>query len=183
MNTEALKFYKTLLAEAFVDELTSHPGWDAAGKHIDQVADFITKMEVLSAIGLSRFWSSERIAHYQEQSTRPMSLSMFGVVDMLISIQHRFIGKLALTGVCGATFIFDYVAEVLKGCIRSDGVAVRSKAIIPAAMVTHLSISPDLFDDKRRENFITANLWLGVLHMAISSGAVLEIINEIKKGN
>lgn len=176
MAIENYREMKILLAEAFVEGITTE-SIGGTRKDFDDLL-LIKKLKLLEAVGLSHFWTAERLVNYGDPSGSTDSVSLTSLSNLLIDIALRFIGKIEMSGRDGLTYISDYMDRVIEEANVID--VSNSSVFTREFMFSRTAATPPLSSGEPRKAFIKANLWLGVLHMAIASGVCHEIIQKGK---
>lgn len=181
MNSEKLSLFKLLLTEAFVEEVISDPERESQSS---TSAIVLNKLKTLSHLGLSRFWSAERLLYYREEDIESrIGLGDPRILGAIFSIHARFTAKMALCGLDAKREVVDYMRAVIDASISIDDTGTISTSLMGRESLYFFAISADLFKSaKSREGVIENNTWLGMLHMALATGILPDIFNSRLKG-
>lgn len=181
MNSEKLSLLKLLLTEAFVEEVISDPDRESPSS-ISAIV--LAKLKTLSHLGLSKFWSAERLLYYRDEDVESaIGLGDVRVLGAILSTHARFTGKMALCGLDAKREIMDYMQAVIDASIRVEDAATISTSLIGRESLYFFAVSTDLFKTaKSRQGVIENNTWLGMLHMALATGILPDIFNSRLKG-
>lgn len=177
---------KLLITEAIVEEMTSQPDFNSTAT--DKVSDlFMEKLTTLHGLGLSRFWSSERLSYYSDTGSSGISLCSAQVFPMVLSFHARFMVKLDVAiGGNARGYMEELIRSVIKAStLHATGVETLQYSLLTRESFYFFSADERLghaSPDGKMEKFISANLWLGSIYLALATGAMSEITNVTLKG-
>lgn len=184
MSKEDLSLIKLLVTEALVEEIISSPDFKSTEEN--KTSDiFMRKLSLLNSLGLSRFWTSEMMSYYAADDLDGVALCAQPILRMVLSFHARLMMKIALAVDEDARgFVARTVKEaILASTTQITGPEVLNRSLLVRENVYFYSVDGRLVEENNQlDKFISTNLWLGSIYLALATGAVVEISNETLKG-